>query len=379
MKHLYLDKNEYEVLLALQKDPLASISDIREDISKRDSKERSFYSVKKAFTSLLEKGIIKNFAASIDPSKIGLEKRSYFFNTSSFKKTQELEKILDSHNYSRYRCRAITGPKTGLYVEFEIPPGTEGYIEELIDILTKKQYIFNVLELGKEENVIQTNINLKFIDPSSLQWTFNFEEWINGNEKNDGNTIKIASKIEKKKINETDLWLMRILTINPRQKNKDLLQNLQEEKKKLTGTELQKDLTTISRRKNYILENYIGDTQVLINSEIFSLDVRMIFNVIMKKKYVEEIKKKLINNPLPFRTNFVETKKGFRWYIYRSPTSYVNQLTNWIWSMDPECMRTIHWLPFGRLYWFYPLNYDLETTDWKKSREHFFDPIQKFL
>ena len=99
MKHLYLEKNEYEVLLALQKDPLASISDIRENISKRDFKERSFYSVKKAFTSLLEKGIIKNFAASINPSKIGLEKRSYFFNTSSFEKTQELEKLLEIFLY----------------------------------------------------------------------------------------------------------------------------------------------------------------------------------------------------------------------------------------------------------------------------------------
>ncbi|MHA1400334.1 MAG: hypothetical protein ACTSQE_08295 [Candidatus Heimdallarchaeaceae archaeon] len=379
---MYLTRDEYKVLLALQKDPLSSISDIKDDINYTYGEDKTFYSIKKAFTNLLDKGIIRNFAASIDPEKIDLKRECFFFETKNYKKMENLERILDNHNYSRYRSRAIAGDKKGIYAEFEIPEGTKHFLEELINKLKSKNFVEKVVSFEKGAETVKTDIDMRYVDPSTLKWTFDLNKWVNKeySQKSSSDDKKRTNETLKvQKINETDLWLMRILTINPRQKNKELLERLNEEKKRLTQSEFSKDLSTISRRKHYILENYIGDTQVIVDDTLFSLDVRMMLEIKMNKRRVKEIKEKLRANPLPFRTNFVDTKTGFRWYIFRSPSKLVNEIINWLWSLDPEAMSVMHWLPYGRLYWFYPLNYDINAGDWIKTYEHFFEPVEKFL
>ncbi len=385
---VYLTKDQYKVLLALHKYPLATISDLKDHINEVYNEKKTFYSVKRAFLELTEKGIIQSFAASVDPQKVGLKRVCYFFTTNSYKKTQLLQKIIDRHNYSRYSSKATSGKERGLYVEFEIPPNTEGFLEQLGEILIKKKIVSSVVNFDGDLSTIKTDIDLTYIDPSTFKWKFNIKDWINyelDNKTTNANmgssktaVTSLDSQIDRK-INETDLWLMRVLTINPRQKNKDMLKTLNEEKLKLTKKPFNKDISTVSRRKRYILEHYIGDTQVIVDSSLFSLEVKMLYNIHINKKEVEKIKKLLIAHPIPYRTNFVETKEGFRWYIYRAPLHFVNDLTAFLWSLDPDVMQILHWLLKSKLYWFYPLNYDINTSSWITSYEHFFESFSSLL
>lgn len=376
---MYLGYKDYKVLLALQQTPLANISQLARDL------DLSYYETKKSLQNLEKNEVIKGYSATIEPELMKLKKRAYLYKVTNFANLNELEKLLDAHNYTIYRTRYTSGESRGLYAEFAFPEKVEAYQEDLHNQLVEKEKIDLVHRFNGEIEKTDTNVDLKKIDQETLNWQFSMENWKKEETKNqkkrgkNNNNKKEDEPETPDKIIETDLWLLRALSINPRKPNKELAKIIEDERKKMHLKPLNKDLSTISRRLKHVKDNYIGDCQVLINKALFNLDSQLIYEVEIKKEKTREVKEKLVCNPIPFKSNFIETRRGFRWYLYRCPPEVSSAINNYLWELEPKKMRKIDlFLPRG-LYYFYPLNYDTEEYRWEDDESYFYQPIEKWI
>ncbi len=376
---MYLGYKEYKVLLALQQTPLANISQLARNL------DLSYYETKKSLQNLEKNEVVKGYSATIEPELMKLEKRAYLYKITNFANLNELEKLLDAHNFTTYRTRYTSGESRGLYAEFAFPEKVEEYQEELHKLLIEEEKIDLIHRFNGEIEKIDTNVDLKKINQETLNWQFSMENWKNEETKQhqkkrkNNNKKKRGETVPTDKIIETDLWLLRALSIDPRKLNKEIAKTIEKERKKMHLKPLNKDLSTISRRLKHVKDNYIGDCQVLINKTLFNLDSQLIYEVEITKEKTREVKEKLVCHPIPFKSNFIETRRGFRWYIYRCPPEVSSAINNYLWELEPKKMRKIDlFLPRG-LYYFYPLNYDTEANKWKDDRTYFYHPIEKWI
>jgi len=216
----------------------------------------------------------------------------------------------------------------------------------------------------------------------TLEWKFDLQDWfekeINGEECKEELPTKEKKERDDPKLNEIDLWIMRTLSKNANMSNKEIKKDIEKETEQLLHKKLVKDLSTISRRLQIVKERYIAESQLQINNNLFNLSTQIMFEV-----EISEIDKRILclkmrESPLPFKSALTETERGFRWII-RCPSEYVSELTNYIWKLQPSSMRVNYLIQNSKLYWFYPLNYDVKKGKWIDTFEHFFNPIQEVL
>jgi len=371
---MFIDSIEFATLLILQQNPLLKISDIAERLG------ITFYKANKAYNALFEKELVKGTSSIISPSSLNLERYEIMLEISRYQSILKVEEILKHHNYTRYHSRYTLGSKRGIYVQFDIPANCKKFLEELFEKLKDKQYVdyFEFLEKGKV--VTTTGIDLNYINWDSLAWNFDATKWFENEIETD-----IPCKNDRKpilsngiKVNEIDMWILRTLSKNAMLSNIEILDDIEYETKKLLGEKREKNLSTISRRLKYVKENHISDNQLLINNKLFNLSTQIMFNVKIEEKLRKKLCQKMKIQPFPFRSALTETKTGFRWLL-RCPSEYISDLTNYIWKLEPTEMSILYLMPESKLYWFYPLNYDVQGHRWKDSYTYFFEPIQELM
>lgn len=370
---MFINATEFATFLILQQNPLLNVSELAERLN------TTFYKADKAYKNLFEKNLVKGISSIIAPINLSLERYEIIFEIESFSNVLKIEKLLEAHNYTRYHSRYTQGSKRGIYVQFDIPLKCKNYLKELANMLKKKNLVdrFEFLERGTV--AATTGIDLNYIDWESLGWKFDATKWFD---------TKLKQKVECKeeppivnknsKINEIDLWILRTLSKNAMLSNKEILDDIELESKKLLGKKLEKDLSTISRRLKFVKDTYISESQLLINNKLFNLSTQIMFNVRLESEARDILCQKMKQNPLPFRSALTKTQTGFRWLL-RCPSDYISEITNYIWKLDPAEMSLIYFMPESKLYWFYPLNYDVINSKWNDSREYFFNPIEKQL
>ncbi|MBY9002281.1 MAG: hypothetical protein KGD64_15280 [Candidatus Heimdallarchaeota archaeon] len=371
---MFIDPIEFKTFLRLQQNPLLKVSDIAEKLG------ITFYKANKAYNSLFEKELVKGISSVISPRSLNLERHEVMFEISKYKSVLQVEEILKKHNYTRYHSRYTLGSTRGIYAQFDIPTNCKNFLIELSEKLKDIQCVDKFKFLEKGDVVATTGINLKYINWESLNWNFDTAEWFKTKIKKVINCDEDKNSISSngQKINDIDLWILRSLSKNAMFSNIDILKDIEKETKELLGKKREKDLSTISRRLKYVKDNYISDNQLLINNKLFNLSTQIMFNVTIADDVRDKLCQKMKQQPLPFRSALTETKTGFRWLI-RCPSEYISELTNYIWKWEPTEMSVFYLMPESKLYWFYPLNYDVLENSWKDSYEHFFEPIQKLI
>ncbi|MHA1668035.1 MAG: hypothetical protein ACTSUR_05185 [Candidatus Heimdallarchaeaceae archaeon] len=373
---MFIDPIEFSVFLLLQQNPLKKISEIAEQL------EITFYRANKAYNALFEKKLIKGISSIIDPVALNLERVEVIYYVERYKSLVNLEKLLELHNYTRYQTRFISGSKRGVYAQFDLPRKSIKFLNEMSNTLKEKERVLEYRILEKGRTVATTGIDINFIDLKTLEWKFDLQDWfekeINEEECKEELPTKEKKERDDPKLNKIDLWIMRTLSKNANMSNKEIKKDIEKETEQLLHKKLVKDLSTISRRLQIVKERYIAESQLQINNNLFNLSTQIMFEV-----EISEIDKRILclkmrESPLPFKSALTETEKGFRWII-RCPSEYVSELTNYIWKLQPSSMRVNYLIPNSKLYWFYPLNYDVKKGKWIDTFEHFFNPIQEVL
>lgn len=376
---MLISRLEYSILLYLQQHPLANFSSISESLGV------SFYTVKKIYRSLVDKNLVSGVAAVISPLALNLEKVTVFFEVYNYKSLATLELLLDSHNYTRYRSRYLCGDQRGLYVNFELPSNCFSYLDELGDKLLNKNIVRSYELFSRKYGEFRTNVAVQYINWETFDWQFDIDSWIqnfddaNYTLKNNLQTLLDPPDLNNPlRINELDLWVMRALSKDAKLTIKELKEIIENESKQIQKQPVIKDISTISRSVKRIEEKFVLEYQLLLNNKLLSLNNQAIFEVRANENLLSALINYIIKHPLPFKSTLNIFKGGFHWYI-RSPSEYINAISNFIWSFNPESMKVMYLIPPSRLYYFYPLNYNIHEKKWNDSYEFFFDPIEKYL
>ncbi|MHA1687128.1 MAG: hypothetical protein ACTSYD_12120 [Candidatus Heimdallarchaeaceae archaeon] len=376
---MFITRLEYSILLFLQQHPLANLSLISDNLGV------SFYTVKKTYQSLLLKNLISGVAAIISPAALNLEKATVFFEVDNYQSIKKLEKILDSHNYTRYRSRYICGESRGLYVNFELPSQCAPFLQEFGDLLVEKGIINFYALFSRNFGEYRTSANVRFVDWETLEWRFDIKSWINSLHSSGlGDSTDIQTSVTKPtfnnsfRINELDLWVMRALSKDAKLTIKKLKEIIETESDYIQNRRIVKDPSTISRSVKRIEDKFILEYQLLLNNKLLGLDNQIIFQIHEDGTLFKKLVSHLVKYPLPFKSTLSQFSGGFHWYI-RCPSEYMSELVNAIWELNPLSMKVIHLIPPSRLYYFYPLNYDIVNKKWKDDYSWFFDPVRSYL
>ena len=376
---MFITRLEYSILLFLQQHPLANLSLISDNLGV------SFYTVKKTYQSLLLKNLISGVAAIISPAALNLEKATVFFEIDNYKSIKTLEQILDSHNYTRYRTRYICGESRGLYVNFELPPQCATFLNEFGDLLVEKGIVKSYTLFSRNSGEYRTSVNVRFVDWETLEWRFDIHSWVNsfrslGLESSTNDILSVDKPIfnNSTRINELDLWVMRALSKDAKVTIKKLKEIIEIESGCIQNRCIVKDLSTISRSVKRIEEKFVLEYQLLLNNKLLGLNNQIVFQIQEDGLLFKKLVSHLMKHPLPFKSTLNQFSGGFHWYI-RCPSEYISELINAIWELNPSSMKIMHLIPPSRLYYFYPLNYDLANKKWKDDYNWFFDPVLSYL
>ncbi|MEA2071781.1 MAG: Lrp/AsnC family transcriptional regulator [Asgard group archaeon] len=375
-----LDAKDIQILLTLQNNPLATISDIAEQIKMSVSGTAS-----RIERLVDEKKAYHRVHADLNLEALGLEIHDYFYEVNSKKHLAALEKEL-SHNHpyllARFRCY---GRFSGLYMQFRIPENSIHHLEILTDELVSNGLLneYQHLKRIEDEKVVRIKSSLRSFNPTENSWVFNWDKWRTDFKK--VSTKQISSQRADEKIlsdlTELDIQLLGELTRDARTENIDMARNL--------GIKIVKGTPQkISRRLQFLREKAIKDYRIFLNWEIFDLYQRMVIIGYCSKSQARKIRNYLMIEEMaeidesvnfiqfPFGSLFFITDFGFYWFI-RAPPAQTSEISNFLWEVCPNHHLFLLDYKFSKSYALWPKTFDAENKKWKTSQEFMVNSVLK--
>ncbi|NHJ87245.1 MAG: AsnC family transcriptional regulator [Asgard group archaeon] len=371
-----IDAKDMEILLYLQNDPLAKLSQIAEFIGMSVSNIS-------ARIERLEKEYKLFHGVNIDlkNSLLGLEIFDFFYEVKNTKALKTLEeKFCYYHPYIIYRARC-NGFKNGLYLQFRAPNNGLNYIEELSGILVNKGIIDNFQLIKRKPNIepIRISSSLSSWNQEKGYWVFDWDNW-QKQFQNASDNIPIITNQEKSILNELtelDIKLLAELTINARRKNVDIM-------KKIGLKPEEGNAQRVSRRIRFLKENIIKYYRINLQWTLFHLYQSIIIRGYCNDKLAYKIYNYINNNisnkelRFPFRSNYFLTDDGFFWYI-RAPPAHLSEFNNFIWNVCPNYELYNIDYKYTEFYGLWDKTFDTEKVNWKISYDFMIDNIVKHL
>ncbi|MFX0113939.1 MAG: AsnC family transcriptional regulator [Candidatus Hodarchaeota archaeon] len=365
MTKSFLGLTDLKLLIALQEQPTAPYSSLAEKVS------LSPQTVSHRLQRLRERGH-GEVKAILDGDALNFEYVNVLLEVPSLDKIPIIETFAKNYPYVRYRSRCFGG-FNGVYLQFRIPKGSRDAIFDVLERLKGAGLIRKKYEIPTIGRSIYTKPQLAFWNPEDLEWEFSWFEWMNG-EPSEANSSFDKNKLAEKarrdvildKLDYIDLYILRHLTIDARQKQRQITKEVNK------GTSSQIPPQRISERLRFLMEHAVRDYKVLIKWSVLDIYNTVLFLCETSPSTVEDFKKQLIENPPPFATTFYTTTNGFMWVI-TSPSSHLSGLTSILTEKVSALSLNILDTRHTRLYWFRPENYDQETKNWKISEAFMID------
>jgi DNA-binding Lrp family transcriptional regulator len=366
-----LDSKDIEILLLLQENPLAKLSDIAEvidlSVSNTSARLETLEKKKEAFQGV---------RASLNLDAMQLELHNLLFKVSSKKALDYMETEFSfNHPYLIYRVRC-NGPFPGLYMQFRTPICGLNYIEELAGILKSKGIIDNYyyISRNKEEKDVRIKSSIRSWDSSKGQWTFDWDIWKRGFENASSEKLPKNQTSESilNQLSDLDIKLLSQFLSDARRKNIDMIRNLK----------LGKDsgvAQKVSRRLKFLKEHAISDYRVFLKYTDFDLYQTVLIqgycrdeiplklrNYLMKSSNEETKSNVKRNTVFPFQCSYFITNDGFYWYV-RAPPKHISELLDFVWEICPEHKLFLLDYRFSKRYPLWDETFDAENHKWKKN------------
>ncbi|MHA2367504.1 MAG: AsnC family transcriptional regulator [Candidatus Hodarchaeales archaeon] len=355
-----LNPTDLKLLIALQEQPTAPYSTLAQKVG------LSPQTISHRIQRLRERGHGK-VKASIDSDVLNLEYLNLLLEVTSLDKLSKIEKLVEMHPYGLYHSRCF-GRFNGAFLQFRIPKGSREALLVMLDRLEAAGIIRKKYEIPTIGRTIYTRPQLAFWNPEDSEWEFSWLEWTNEEVLEatplfDENSSK--DKPEKEvilldKLDYIDMHLLRYLTIDARQKQRQITQ------------EVNKDLHSqippqrINERLKYLMDHAVRDYRVFVNWNVLDIYNTVLLVCKAVPSAVDHFRKRLVENPPPFDTAFYLTPDGFMWFV-RCPSSHLSGLTEILAEKVSSLSLNVLDYRHTQLYWFWPEIYDKETRGWKLS------------
>jgi DNA-binding Lrp family transcriptional regulator len=333
---LGLSRTELKILSTLGKAPLETVK----VLSKLAKVTPTTFS--RGLKRLKERGILVSVSAEICYPSLGLEPFLFFFHTP-FKHLEDLERVLERHPYTRYRVRCI-GYYNGIYALFAVPYGTFTFLLELAEALKENGIITGYTYAAPVAGWVYSENDFEYYDPEADRWIFDWKSW---KSRIEGEAARMQLRRNPPSVlhrmNEKDLWILRQLTIDARERRKVIA--------KRAGV----PLYYLSRRLKFYESNHVIDAyRVIVHGSASRLLMMMMFDCECSLRSTERFAYAL--RSFPFQSTLIPTQKGF--FLQSSiPPQDLPRLGG---VLQEYCRKVmVLWSDYesSMRYWFYPKPY----------------------
>ncbi|MGY5880070.1 MAG: helix-turn-helix domain-containing protein [Candidatus Thorarchaeota archaeon] len=351
------------LLMAIQENPLATVTELVDRV------EGSKPTVIKRLSYLRDNQFFK-VKALLDLQNMGFDAVEVFLDTTNLKDVEILEQMATNHPYTSYRSRCF-GSHNGLYLQFKIPSGSRGKIEEIIKILKEDGTVAShrILALGGEPT-INSSMRLDGWNPDSMSWKFDWEKWFEA----DFDAIK-PEKIKNPSgnvlewITKNDLHILQQLMYSAKRSNTDMIRAIHENGVSFTPQ-------TFGRRLRLVDETCVAKYRVSFNPIAFDIITNILITGAGKKKYLREIFSKMNSEPIPFESTMRVSESELFWVVRMPPSHLSSLLSNLHHNLEKMTVTIIDY-PNSFLYSIWPEILDEENRVWKQDREFMVDQALK--
>jgi DNA-binding Lrp family transcriptional regulator len=311
---------------------------------------------------LKERGILVSISAEICYPSLGLEPFLFFFHTP-FKHLEGLERVLERHPYTRYRVRCI-GYYNGIYALFAVPYGTLTFLLELVEALKEIGIITGYAYDAPVARWVYSENNFEYYDPEADRWIFDWKSW-------ESRIEEEAARMQLRRnppsvlhrMNEKDLWILRQLTIDAR------------ERRKVIAERVGVPLYHLSRRLRFYETNRVIDAyRVIVHRSASRLLTMMMFDCECSLRSTERFAYALRN--FPFQSTLIPTQKGF--FLQSSiPPQDLPRLGG---ALQKHCGKVmVLWSDYesSMRYWFDPKPY--RNGEWVSTRRYMVTEVLESL
>jgi DNA-binding Lrp family transcriptional regulator len=370
---VHVDSKDLEIILALQENPLASVS----TIAKRVNMSISGTAIRLNKINENKETIIR-VNSELNLKALELEIYDFFYKVDTKKSLDIIEKKVGYyHPYLSYRTRCI-GKFSGVYMQFRSPKGSLNYHFDLSDELRKRNIIsdYKLVKRNTVETSLVIKSALKFWDSKNQTWNFDWKTWRSGFDYISPTSISQSTN-DKSILNELsdlDMKLLRELTVDARQKNIDFIRKL--------GMENENGIAQkVSRRLSFLKDHAISSFRTFLDYRVFDFYQTIVIHAKCTKNVARKLRNYLLIGigketkeieytsdvkllAFPFQGVFVITEDGFQWYI-RAPPSHMSEIVDFIWSICPQ--HDLFWTSYKDAfsYHFWDETFDSKNKKWK--------------
>ena len=363
-----LNQDERRLILKLIEDPLISISQLTQELS------RSRPTVISQLKRLRQK---YNVQAIFKLHILGLKNSNFFLECKS-ENIPILEKIIDEFPYSQYRARII-GPKKGFFSQFHLPKSLS--LDDFLSMLKNNEIIESHDEVSPQSPVIRTNFSLRNYERERNDFNFDWEVFKKSIAKPESKyPIDAPNSSDNPLYDEfepVDMFILATMSEDARKRGSDLLSPLGE----TYSSEIPPYV--ISRRFKFIKNKLINSYKVQLVWELFNIYNASIFvsRGPFEKEKINSLAKQ-IQDKFPFDSLFylINGVNGFFWFI-ASPPSHFPSITSLIWEFTKDNFD-YYYLDYqtSKRYLFYDHhNFGFGLRQWKTDESYLLDQIKEIL
>ncbi len=279
---------DIQVLTALGRNPL----DPTKELSKKA--DMTAVTFAKRMTQLYKEGILKSVSAQVSfPS---LDLHSYFFFTDTPFETIELvERAMDLHPYTQYRVRCL-GATNGHFIHFAAPNGSLPLLLRFFDGLHDMELIRDYRYDMAISSWSNSETDFTHYNVEEDTWEYDWGVWEKGFSMAPPQLENTPSVLDM--MDERDMRLLRQLTINARDKRKDIADRSGVPNYFLTR-----------RTKFYHSHNVIKSYRVIVHRDASRLFSTLMFVCKCGISKTEMFSQAV--SELPFQSTLIPVKEGF--------------------------------------------------------------------
>ncbi|MFW9990689.1 MAG: winged helix-turn-helix transcriptional regulator [Candidatus Odinarchaeota archaeon] len=412
---LALDARDYQLILALQENPLISYVDL--------SKKLDFISpvtIKNRIAKLREKEVINSFSIYPDRKKLGLSTCVFYLETRNPRNVKALEDLCNIHPYTIYYSRCYGG-YNGLFTRFGIPDSGLKHLFDLFNRLKTEGWLDNYVYIETGGLSLVTQPVVKNWDLEGRKWRFNTKKWFKQINSQSGGLESghlFPSRTITDKLEMLDFFILYQLWDNARVKQVKMLGNLAIDKmlhrdygltvdvteyeeitKKNTETRRKPKKITISWNngmfnegspqstiidKHVLSDRYqflkrqgiLSDKRIIYNRMKFRLFNTLAFHGKAEKEMVIKLLNAITNKeePFPFNSGLHITSSfdEFSWWVTLDPTD-LGVITDWFLDNSYEVRTSILSAENSQIYPVWFKNFDSDSKKWHDNREWIVD------
>ena len=319
-----------KILAALGKNPTGTNQSLCKEVG------ISAQSLKYRLDQLYSQNILLGVSATVSPFAVGLEPIAVFTEVSP-ENWGLFEKICDDHPYTRYRIRTF-GAVNGIFTIFSIPFHTTHILVDLLEKLKKRGCIKNYELAVPTSSYISSETDFGYYNVDT-GWNFNWEKWEKTLETDGAVGLESPPPSVLQRLDETDMSILRQLSINSRRKNKEIAKVLGIEPYHLSR-----------RRKALERMNVIKYYRVLVGNPLLQITSHALLSCKASNDVVGRVAAAV--KQLPFQSTLIPVLNGFILYTTTTSLDFPILVT----ALRKQCSSMeFMWCDYrsGYRYWFY--------------------------